>query len=64
VFFGSTGGKHLRNPIVGMAASSEGLGYWELASNGYLFPFDKPGFFGSMYEKPLNQPLVGMAANS
>jgi hypothetical protein len=60
-FFGSMGGKHLNQPIVGIAADPKTVGYWEVASDGGIFAFNAP-FFGSMGGKPLNQPIVGMVA--
>jgi peptidoglycan/xylan/chitin deacetylase (PgdA/CDA1 family) len=49
-------------PYVGAAATSDGGGYWEVASDGGLFSFGDATFFGSMGGKPLNDPIVGMAA--
>ncbi len=59
---GSMGGKPLNQPVVGMAATPDGRGYWLVASDGGVFSFGDAGFFGSMGGKPLNQPVVGMAA--
>jgi hypothetical protein len=61
-FFGSMGGQHLNQPVVGIAATPDGRGYWEVASDGGLFAFGDAGFFGSMGGQHLNQPVVGMAA--
>ena len=33
-FYGSTGGKNLNSPIVGMAPTPDGKGYWLVASDG------------------------------
>ncbi len=49
-------------PLVGMAATPTGQGYWEVASDGGIFTFGDAAFFGSMGGTPLNQPIVGMAA--
>ena len=38
-FYGSTGAMHLNEPIVGMAATSDGRGYWLVASDGGIFAF-------------------------
>ena len=38
-FHGSMGGAHLNQPIVGMAAASDGGGYWMVASDGGIFAF-------------------------
>jgi uncharacterized membrane protein len=38
-FHGSTGGIHLTQPIVGMAATPDGHGYWLVAKDGGIFAF-------------------------
>lgn len=38
-FYGSMGGQNLNQPIVGMASTPDGRGYWEVASDGGLFAF-------------------------
>ncbi|MGH9080917.1 MAG: hypothetical protein ACRDYE_12750 [Acidimicrobiales bacterium] len=38
-FFGSTGAIHLNQPIVGMASTPDGGGYWLVASDGGIFSF-------------------------
>src|SRR4051812_27392984 len=38
-FFGGMKGKHLNEPIVGMAATATGDGYWLVASDGGIFSF-------------------------
>ncbi len=58
---GGMGGKPLNQPIVGMAAMPNGLGYWEVASDGGIFTFGAAAFYGSMGGHPLNKPIVGMA---
>ena len=60
-FHGSTGGLRLNRPIVGMAATPSGLGYWLVASDGGIFTFGDAGFYGSTGGLVLNQPIVGMA---
>ena len=62
-FHGSMGGKPLNKPIVGMAASPDGLGYWLVASDGGIFNFGDAGFYGSAGGTPLNKPAVGIAAS-
>ena len=61
-FFGSTGAIHLNKPIVGMAATPDGKGYWLVASDGGIFTFGDAAFFGSTGAIRLNKPIVGMAA--
>ena len=38
-FFGSTGGIRLNKPVVGMAATPSGHGYWLVASDGGIFSY-------------------------
>jgi hypothetical protein len=45
-----------------MAATPDGGGYWEAASDGGIFSFGDAMFYGSMGGPPLNKPIVGMAA--
>ncbi len=47
-FYGSMGGQHLNQPIVGMARTPDGGGYWEVASDGGIFNFGDAPFLGSM----------------
>ncbi len=60
-FYGSEGGQHLNQPIVGMATTPDGKGYWLVASDGGIFTFGDAGFYGSQGGQHLNQPIVGMA---
>ncbi len=61
-FFGSTGAFPLNAPVVGMAATPDGGGYWLVASDGGVFTFGDARFDGSMGGSSLNAPVVGMAA--
>ena len=49
-------------PIVGMAATPDGGGYWLVASDGGIFSFGDALFHGSTGGRQLNAPVVGMAA--
>ena len=60
-FYGSMGGQTLDQPVVGMAATPDGHGYWLVASDGGIFAFGDAGFFGSTGGQLLDQPVVGMA---
>ncbi|MGA2305055.1 MAG: polysaccharide deacetylase family protein [Acidimicrobiales bacterium] len=62
-FYGSMGGQHLDQPVVGMAATPDGRGYWLVAADGGIFSFGDARFSGSMGATPLNQPVVGMAVD-
>jgi glucose/arabinose dehydrogenase len=61
-FLGSAAGQPLAAPIVGMAGSPTGAGYWLVASDGGIFAFGDARFFGSTGGRRLNSPIVGMAA--
>ena len=52
----------LNKPIVGMAATSYEVGYWQVASDGGVFAFGDAPFDGSTGDIQLNKPIVGMAA--
>jgi hypothetical protein len=47
---------------VGIAATADGNGYWEVAADGGIFAFGDAGFHGSMGGTHINQPVVGIAA--
>ena len=61
-FLGSMGGQHLNAPMVGMAPTPKGDGYWEVASDGGIFSYGNAAFYGSTGGLHLNAPIVGMAA--
>jgi hypothetical protein len=50
------------SPIVGVASTPDGGGYWQVAADGGVFAFGDAGFYGSMGGRRLNAPVVGMAA--
>ena len=55
-------GIHPSRPVLGMAATPTGHGYWLVASDGGVFSFGDAAFYGSTGAIHLNQPIVGMAA--
>ena len=61
-FYGSTGDLVLNRPIVGMAATPDGRGYWLVAADGGIFAFGDAAFSGSAGNLVLHRPVVGMAA--
>jgi hypothetical protein len=52
----------LNAPIVAMAATHNGTGYWLLGQDGGIFSYGSAAFYGSTGGIHLNQPVVGMAA--
>ncbi len=61
-FLGSMGGQHLNAPMVGMAETPDGGGYWEVGTDGGIFSYGNASFHGSTGSLHLNAPIVGMAA--
>jgi lipoprotein-anchoring transpeptidase ErfK/SrfK len=54
--------QQLNAPLVGIASSRSGKGYWLLAQDGGIFSYGKAKFYGSTGAMHLNQPVVGIAA--
>ena len=50
-------------PVVAMAATHDGAGYWLAGRDGGIFAYGDAGFFGSAGSLHLNAPIVGMAAS-
>jgi hypothetical protein len=61
-FYGSMGGQHLNAPVVGITATPDDRGYWEVASDGGIFAFGDAGFYGSMGGQRLNAPVIAIAS--
>jgi hypothetical protein len=55
------GGHHLNAPIVAIAATPSGQGYWLVAADGGIFAFGDAVFDGSTGAIHLNMPVVGIA---
>ena len=53
---------NLNAPIVGMAPTPDGAGYWMVGSDGGVYASGDAQFFGSTGSLHLNKPIVGMAA--
>jgi len=47
-------------PIIGIAATNTGRGYWLVTANGDVIAFGDAEFYGSMYLKHLDAPIVGI----
>jgi hypothetical protein len=52
----------LNRPIVGMAATRSGNGYWFVASDGGIFSYGDARFLGSTAGGPSRSPIAGMVA--
>ncbi len=57
---GSMAGRPLNAPVIGMAMTPTGGGYWLVAKDGGIFSFGDATFLGSMGDRHLNQPVLGM----
>ncbi|HWE66521.1 MAG TPA: hypothetical protein VG298_07745 [Acidimicrobiales bacterium] len=60
--FGLAQNFHLNQPIVGVASTPDGGGYWLVAADGGVFSVGDAVFHGSEGGVRLNQPIVGMAS--
>jgi hypothetical protein len=59
---GSLAGVQLSAPVVGMASTPDGNGYWLVGADGGVFSFGDAAPYGSMGGHALSAPVVGMAA--
>ncbi|HUI03492.1 MAG TPA: hypothetical protein VLZ77_08115, partial [Acidimicrobiales bacterium] len=55
-------GSGLSAPVVGIAATPDGQGYWLASRDGGVFAFGDAGYDGSMGGRRLGAPIVGIAA--
>ena len=62
-FLGAPPQASLRHPLVGMAGSPSGAGYWLVAADGGIFAYGDAPFLGSTGALTLRRPIVGMAAS-
>jgi len=58
--YGSTANLHLSKPIVGMASTPSGNGYWLVGADGGVFGFGDAAFHGSLAGLHLAAPIVGI----
>ena len=61
-YLGDPGYFALNQPVVGMATTPGGGGYWMTAADGGVFSFGDAHFYGSTGNIHLNKPIIGMAA--
>jgi hypothetical protein len=62
LFFGSTGGLVLAQPIVGITASPDEGGYTMAGADGGVFAFGDADFNGSVGGHPVFVPIVAVAS--
>ena len=59
------GGAPLNDPVVGIAATADGGGYYLVAADGGVFTFgDARKLAGSLGGVHLNEPIVGIAVTA
>jgi hypothetical protein len=59
--YGSTGDLVLNRPLVDLAATPGGRGYWQLGADGGVFAYGDAPFFGSTGNIRLNSPVRSIA---
>ena len=52
----------LNQPVLGIAPTASGKGYWLLARDGGIFSYGDAHFFGSTGAMHLNSPIISMAS--
>src|SRR5207248_1807110 len=62
-YLGSAAHLSLHNPIVSIAATPTGNGYWLVAADGGIFTFGSARFYGSASGAMAGQAAVGMIAS-
>ncbi len=62
VFYGDLSGHTLNKPIVAMASTPDGKGYWLFAADGGVFSFGDATFYGSNGGTGSTSPYVGGAS--
>ena len=59
-FYGSPAGA-ARSPIIGIAPTPSGDGYWVVGSNGAVYNFGGSHYYGGLDSAVLNKAIVGLA---
>ena len=60
-FHGAPTNTWVRSPVVAMASTLTGQGYWLVTANGDVYPYGDAIDYGSLGDVDLNAPIVGMA---
>jgi hypothetical protein len=61
-FFGSTGLVALNQPVVGMARTSDGSGYWLASKDGRVASFGRAVHHGSVPVVDMRRPIIGIGS--
>jgi hypothetical protein len=61
---GGTAASDTFSPVVAMAATPDGKGYWLVAADGEVSGYGDATVYGSMGGQPLNAPIVGMVSTA
>jgi len=65
IFYGSAGSTAVNQPVVGMAASPDGRGYWLVAADGGVFSFGDAPFRGSASgDVPTGDAVTAIVSNA
>jgi hypothetical protein len=61
MFYGSKAGAKLATPIVGVAMTPTGLGYYLVSARGNIYNFGDARFFGSPVHVAIGSPITSIA---
>jgi photosystem II stability/assembly factor-like uncharacterized protein len=61
--FGTAGEARLTGPVVAIAATADGTGYYLATTDGTVYAFGKAPFAGDMAARTLSAPIVAMAVD-
>ncbi|MHB1508068.1 MAG: putative Ig domain-containing protein [Acidimicrobiales bacterium] len=61
-FLGPTGGPNPSQPVVGIASTPDGAGYWLAGAGGAVVAYGDASFFGSATKVGSGEPVVGIAS--
>jgi hypothetical protein len=59
-YLGTLATTQLNGPVLDMAVTSDGGGYWLVGSDGGIFAYGDAAFYGSTGAMTLNKPIVGL----
>ncbi len=62
LYLGNLRWHSLNDPIITMATTPDGGGYWMAGADGGIYAYGDAAFYGSMGGRRLNKPIVGMTS--